>query len=236
MIRVVTVRVGGVTAPAPSADRAEPTGATRAPEPRGRPRIRQDAEILEAALRSFAAHGYDGMSVRSLNAELGLSHGTVSQRFRSKEQLWFAAIDHGFATFRAEIDRERSAPPAPTDDLDALRRAVRAFLRAAARRPELGRLMNQEGLERTPRLDHIVATVLVPAFDDLGDLVARLVRTGTIRPVTARSLFFLVAHGAEAPFTLTALSGAFDVLDGPLDGDAHVDAVTDLIVRGLRPD
>jgi AcrR family transcriptional regulator len=61
--------------------------ATDAAETRGRPRIRDDDEILRAALHAFSEHGYDGMSLRTLNAEMGLSRGTINQRFGSKEQL-----------------------------------------------------------------------------------------------------------------------------------------------------
>ena len=61
----------------------------------------------------------------------------------------------------------------------------------------------------------------------------RLRADGRIRPVTTRGLFFLVGHGAEAPFTLTALSHAFDGVDGPLDPEQHADDMTDLIVRGI---
>jgi AcrR family transcriptional regulator len=89
-------------------------------EPRGRPRIRQDEEILGAALRAFAAHGFESMSLRSLNTELGLSHGTINQRFRSKKRLYYAAIDHGFATFLAEIAAERAQRPAARTEHDEL--------------------------------------------------------------------------------------------------------------------
>lgn len=203
-------------------------------EPRGRPRIRQDEEILVAALRAFAAHGFESMSLRSLNTELGLSHGTINQRFRSKKRLYFAAIDHGFATFLAEIAAERAERPAARNELDELQELIRAFLIAAARRPELGRLMNQEGLHASERLDYIVRTFLIPAFGPVSDLLARLAAAGRIHPVSSRMLFFLVAHGAEAPYTLTALSSAFDERDGLLDEVAHADAVTDVIMRGLR--
>ena len=79
---------------------------------------------------------------------------------------------------------------------------------------ELGRMMNQEGLASTPRLRYIVDTVMVPLFGVVGELIARLRAADRIRPVTVRGLFFLVGHGAEAPFTLTALSEAFAVIDG----------------------
>jgi len=216
-----------------------PSGATRPPETRGRPRIRQDDEILDAALRAFASQGYDAMSLRSLNAELGLSHGTISQRFGTKERLYYAAIDRGFTTFFDDIDRRRTqalataAARGEVDDLDDLRATIRSFLGAALLRPELGRLMNQEGLNHSPRLEYIEANVLVPLFGDVGAVLDRLRTSGRVRPVTTRALFFLVAHGAEAPYTLSALSEVFDVVDGPLDPDRHADDVTDLIIRGI---
>ncbi|MBU6227946.1 MAG: TetR/AcrR family transcriptional regulator, partial [Acidobacteria bacterium] len=52
------------------------TGASAAPG-RGRPKLHSDEAILEAALRLFATHGYDGTSLRSLNRELGLSHSAI---------------------------------------------------------------------------------------------------------------------------------------------------------------
>jgi len=208
-------------------------------ETRGRPRIRQDDEILGAALEAFAAQGYDAMSLRSLNAQLGLSHGTISQRFGTKERLYFAAIDLGFATFVSDIeDRRRHLVSAidPPDDLADLRASIRAVLGAARQRPELGRLMNQEGLQPTARLQYIVDSVIVPLFSVMGELLDRLRSSDRICPVTARGLFFLVMHGAEAPYTLTALSEAFDSIDGPLDPERHADDMTDLIMRGITVD
>jgi len=216
-----------------------PTDPVRRGEARGRPRIRQDGEILEAALRAFAAQGFDAMSLRSLNAQLGLSHGTISQRFGTKERLYFAAVDHGFASFLGDLEERRRAALADRDspdDLADLRATIRAFLGAALIRPEFGRLMNQEGLHQTTRLAYIVEHVMLPMFGSVGGVLERLHGSGRIRPVSARALFFLVAHGAEAPYTLTALSGAFDVLDGPLDPERHADDMTDLIMRGIAPD
>jgi AcrR family transcriptional regulator len=213
-----------------------PAGTKGRPETRGRPRIRQDDEILDAALRAFAAQGYEAMSLRSLNARLGLSHGTISQRFGTKERLYFAAIDLGFRRFIEDIEQRRRqllGPLDAPDDLADLRATVRAFLGAARSRPELGRLMNQEGLVSTVRLRYIVDTVMTPVFGVIGELLERLRADGRIRPVTTRGLFFLVGHGAEAPFALTALSEAFDDLDGPLDPERHADDMTDLIMRGL---
>jgi hypothetical protein len=64
--------------------------------------------------------------------------------------------------------------------------------------------------------------------------LVRLTEEGTIRPISVRGLFFLVALGAASPYTLTGLSTHFDELDGPLDSADHVREVTDIIIGGLR--
>ena len=216
-----------------NADDSSPKSA----EQRGRPRLYSDDEILDLALQAFASQGYDSVSVRSLNASLGLSHGTISQRFGTKERLYYAAVDHGFTEFVADVEREATVALSEVRNpqaLDQLRATILGFLRSARRRPELGRLMNQEGQEPTERLAHIVDSVLVPMMTTTGTLLNSLRDEGVIRPITSRGLFFLVTHGAEAPFTLTALSDVFDAIDGPLDPEAHSLMMADVLIAGLR--
>jgi AcrR family transcriptional regulator len=210
------------------------THAAVSAETRGRPRLREDGDILRAALHAFAEHGYDGMSLRSLNADMGLSRGTINQRFRSKEQLWYAAVDREFRDLIDDLKVELQQRTSPDDDLSRLREGIGAFLVVSARHPELVRLMNQEGLHSTGRLDHIVSTFTLPALTPALRALNRLADAGVVRRVPARTLLFLIAHGAAAPFTLGPLSDRFDRIDGPLDAVAHVELVTDIIVSGLR--
>jgi AcrR family transcriptional regulator len=202
-------------------------------ETRGRPRLRSDDEILHAALLAFAKDGYQGMSLRTLNSDMGLSRGTINQRFGSKEQLWYAAVDHGFQALIDDINTELADQRAPADELSELRAFFRAFLKASARHPELVRLMNHEGLHPTDRLDHIMSRFTFPAMDKPLQAMSRLATAGRLRMVPARTLHSLLAHGAAAPFTLGPLSATFDPIDGPLDTAVHIDLVTDIIMRGL---
>ncbi|HEY6575085.1 MAG TPA: helix-turn-helix domain-containing protein, partial [Mycobacterium sp.] len=48
-------------------------------------------DILEAALVAFATYGYDGVSLRTLNRDLGVSHNLIYQRFGGKDDLWRAS-------------------------------------------------------------------------------------------------------------------------------------------------
>lgn len=93
--------------------------------------------------------------------------------------------------------------------------------------------MNREGLEPTERLDYIWTTHIAPQMDLLREALNRLIANGTLRPVSVRMLFFLMAHGAAAPYTLTALSSKFDRRDGELDEDHHAELAADVIITGM---
>src|SRR6267154_4080203 len=93
----------------------------------GRPRA-QDApvtleQILDAAFRAFATYGYDGVTVRTLNRELGVSHNLIHQRFGSKKQLWYAAVDRAFSTQITQL--ATAFDPTLSDPLDQLGHAIR---------------------------------------------------------------------------------------------------------------
>src|SRR4051794_23356227 len=47
--------------------------------------------IVEAAMRSFAEHGYQGARVEDVAIELGIAKGSVFQHFGSKAGLFLAA-------------------------------------------------------------------------------------------------------------------------------------------------
>ena len=59
-------------------------------------------EILGAARRAFARHGYEGATVKVLEAETGLSRGAIFHHFRDKEAL-FLALAEDDATRTAEV-------------------------------------------------------------------------------------------------------------------------------------
>jgi AcrR family transcriptional regulator len=200
---------------------------------RGRPRIHEDDVLLEAAFKAFAADGYEGMSVRTVATGLGLSHGALNRRFGSKWEIFQAAITHGFATMLAAMESERNMRPVPADDLAEVRETIRSFMVVNEHRPEFCQLMNMEGLRRTPQLEVIMTASLDALVPHFSALLGRLETAGAIYPITIRALFFLVAHGAESAFSLMGISSYFDDLDGPLDAQAHIEAMTDLIMRGI---
>ena len=71
--------------------------------------------ILDSAIRNFARAGYDGVGVREIAGDAGVTAMLVNRYFGSKEQLFAEAVESSFATpvFIAEnpqaIAREAAA-------------------------------------------------------------------------------------------------------------------------------
>lgn len=200
---------------------------------RGRPKIHSDSDVLGAALEVFAVNGYEGTSLRSLNADLGLSHGTINQRFGTKEQLFLEAVDHGFGMLVAEIAEIIRSRPLPTDPLQELHVRFRAFMLASRRQPHLSRLINAVGINDSEILGHIFDTYIEPAMRPTRALIKQLASEGLVKPVSDRAVLMLLS-GAIGAFTLRALSEKFDAIDGPLEEERYCDDQVRILIDGMR--
>jgi AcrR family transcriptional regulator len=191
-------------------------------------------QILDAAFQAFARHGYDGVSIRTLNRELGVSHNLIHQRFGTKDALWHAAVDHAFGNLVADLATRFDVTVA--DPLEQLNNAIRRFLEFSARHPELLALMNVEAGLDTPRIDYIYDNYVAPALAPLAALLDHLARLKRIRRVSVRTMNFLVAHGGAAPFTLTPFARRFGGPDPLSDAEIkrHCALTADILTAGLQ--
>ena len=208
--------------------------------PPGRPRAEESPasleEIFRVSLKAFATLGYDGVSLRMLNRELGGSHNLLNGRFGSKEALWYATVDWAFAPLAQRV--ATAFDPTLTDPLEQVRIFIRVFLLYSADHPELLGLMNIEGQQDTERLAYIFNTYIEPAMEPMRRLLDHLVAEGRIRPVPLSTFHFILTHGAAGTFTLAPLARLFSQLDNrdAATPQEHAELSADFIVRGLRAD
>jgi len=198
---------------------------------RGRPPLLSDEVILKKALEAFASGGFEAMSVRALNANLGLSHETVSQRFGTKSELFLAAVNYGFQLFINDFNDELTRND-PTSDLEQLRALLRAFMFSTSRHPTLGELLHHMAIDEEQRNVIIGKTGLADQLMNAAELLRRLKSDGVIRDIQLRELWFM-AQSAATPIHFSNVSQMFDLFDGPLDPDEHINRITDTIMRGL---
>ena len=129
-------------------------------------------QILDAAAKLFAKHGYAETDTQLLADELGVGKGTLYRYFPSKESLFLAAADRVTRRMRHEID---ASIDGIADPLDQIEIAIRAYLIFCAEHPEFIELLIQElrpvqrskeaHLFRAPRGERRALAGLLPRFD-----------------------------------------------------------------------
>jgi AcrR family transcriptional regulator len=144
-------RAGGAAA---SRDAGAPRGEAPAST---RDAARSRAAIIDAAEALFAERGYAGTSLGDIGTRAGLSRGTPSYFYGSKEQLYVAVLERVFAA-REEATAAAFAPLhawAATGEgtLDAaLTHAVEGYMAFLLERPTFVRLIEWEELEGGQRM------------------------------------------------------------------------------------
>jgi AcrR family transcriptional regulator len=111
------------------------------------------ARLCTVAARRFAAHGYDGVSMRGLAEELGCSAMTPYRYFRDKDDVLAAVRAAAFDRFAASL--ESAVARAGGDARGAGRAVGEAYIDFALAEPDAYRLMfdlTQANPDRYPEL------------------------------------------------------------------------------------
>jgi AcrR family transcriptional regulator len=97
--------------------------------------------LVEVARRLFAAHGYDGTSVRAITAEADANLGAITYHFGSKRELYDRVVGSIVGPLAERVEAVvRGGGPV----LDRVEAVVRTYFTYLAENPDMPRLMMQE--------------------------------------------------------------------------------------------
>src|SRR5437660_6707789 len=96
-------------------------------------------ELIQAAYKQIAAHGFEGLRTRDVAQEVGVNIATLHYYFPTKESLIGGVLDHAMNRFRSTLAPHGS----PSDQLRNHLRAVRKLMRDE---PELASVMGELAL------------------------------------------------------------------------------------------
>ena len=134
-------------------------------------------ELVLAAYREIAEHGFEGLRTREVAAEVGVNIATLHYYFPTKESLIQAVLDHAMERFRTTLAPHGS----PSDQLRNYLRAVRKLL---LDEPELGAVMAELAL-RSVR-DRSTGRIMNAMYDTwhvtVRGLLRRAVKEGNLKP------------------------------------------------------
>lgn len=185
--------------------------------------LRRREEILDAAARLFAEHGYSETDTQVLADELQVGKGTLYRYFPSKEQLFLAAVDRVMLKLRAQIDL---AIDGLQDPLDRIERAVHAYLRFFAEQPDCVELLIQE---RAQFRDRKKPTYFEHRDRNVGrwrDLYRQLIAQGRVRDMPVERITDVFSQALYGTIFINYFTGqrkpheqqAGDILDIVFNG------------------
>jgi TetR/AcrR family transcriptional regulator, fatty acid metabolism regulator protein len=148
-------------------------------------------QILAAAVRTFAARGYDGTRVRDIAREAGVAYGLVYHYFRSKEAVLEEVFREAWSRLLAALAQaEQTDGQAP----EKLGIVVKIVLRTWRDDPDLVRVLVRE-VTRNPHIQDELDEI-GQAFATLERIVATGQRDGTIRASLDARLSAWMLYGA----------------------------------------
>jgi AcrR family transcriptional regulator len=184
-------------------------------------------QILQRGLEAFAELGYEAVSVRQLNARLGMGHTFIHDRYGSKEDFWKAVVRTGIQQVVAEVEAALEDENGD-DDLDRFIAGVRALHLASSRRPHLTRVIDYEAGIDSPRLVYLYE-LMAPLNEGGRPQFDRLVRAGRIRDIPWYLFHFLVTK----PTAMYGQEPLARLFGRPDDADDHA-VLSTLVLEGLR--
>lgn len=193
------------------------------------------ARILQSALKHFSQNGFAGASVRDISADAGVTHAVIRLHFRTKENLWKAAIDELFAFQASNLSllNDVNHEEITAESLAAL---IRQYVRHCASHPDYMRIMIHETIRDSDRLRWVVEKHLAPVHLRVKALFQEAVTRGIIPDAPIESLMYIWISSSQMIFALRSealLIHGVNVLQADFV-ERHADAIVTTLL-GKRP-
>ncbi|MCC6630391.1 MAG: TetR/AcrR family transcriptional regulator [Chloroflexi bacterium] len=210
--------------PAPDAD----LPVVAPPAPRRLDRDARRAQLIAAATRVFARHGYAAVDVAAIVAEARVTRGTFYLYFPTKRDVFLAAIDQYLEVIQRQ--RRLALPGAGRGLRAQLAEAFAATLRFQAEHRDLALVALRDGWGADPEATERLRVAGVAAKAGLAATYERLIAAGRLR-------------ACDTHLAATAVGGMLRevllhevLIGGRVDAiDAIAAELADLVAGGLRP-
>ncbi len=195
--------------------------------------LRKQELILAEAEVQFARFGFEGVSLDSIAAALGLSRQNLLYHWPSKEELYRAVLDSVMAEWLGSMDAIAHAD----EPEQAIRDYVSAKLRFSRERPSGNAVFTREIMAGAPRYADVLKAQVMPLLHADVARFEHWAVTGQIRRVDFTHLMFLIWSSTQAYADLAPQFALFmgkASLDA-VDFEAARELITGLVWRSLSP-
>ncbi|MGM0692215.1 MAG: TetR/AcrR family transcriptional regulator [Pseudomonadota bacterium] len=200
-------------------------GAKAQGEVNGVTRQRNERQILAAAERVFARHGYRGASLQAIAEQAGLPKSNVLYYMGSKRGLYVRLLERMMERWNALLD-DISVEDDPAEVLEAF---IRSKMELSRRHPEGSRLFAAEILGGAPFLQAYLRGDLRDWVQARARILEQWAERGLMDPVEPVWLIFLIwsatQHYADFEAQVLGITGRETL------SDADVEEITAFLTR-----
>ena len=140
--------------------------------------------ILDAAERMFSAKGVDGVAVRDLARELGLTASSLYNHFPGKQALYEAVLERGL---RPIVDLV-AASWQETVEAETVSRTVTRLVAHLAQHPHLGRLLQRALIEDSDSVHALMVRWTAPLYQEGVAIVGQTAAAAGWEPIEVSHL------------------------------------------------
>jgi len=186
------------------------------------------AQIIEAALACFARKGYHRTTMDDIVAESGLSKGSLYWYFKSKKEIFLAAVMPLFQRMGASMQEVLKMALSPAEKLQAIAQMFVTGMDEA--RPFIGVIIDFWSQTRQEEdINELLRDVYEPYSAALSGIIEEGIQRGEFRPVNAghiASLLMAVYDGLM--WQLLAFPEQVDL-------EGLTETLLDVLLEGLKP-
>ncbi len=202
--------------------------------PRGQEHVMSRPDIVQQAFIAFAEQGYDGVSLRQIASQCGVSDSLLHHHFGSKQQLWQEAADAFIQPLMATLTENLEALAQSSQPAQALRQNLPLSLKNLIANPTALTFIFREGDNSNKRADYLRNTYMRPYLARLDALFNQAVRDGDFRPIPSVARHVLIMgflRSLVIPAHLQVELAPY--LASPQQTAALIDEVATLLINGF---
>ena len=188
--------------------------------------------IINAALKLFAQHGFEGTSLQQISQATGSSVPLIVYYFKNKNNLWKNTIERAVEKFDNELNTLVKNKVSATD---TLKQIIIAFVQVSTEFPEFHRLMLLESHEKSERLDWLYSRFIKQHNKMMVTIIKKAQKEGTVCLIAPERLL----HAIVGMATISSQAAEFEKITkkdlfSAIEIEKTIDSIYKLIFIELR--